>query len=129
MAAAFLRRKLGREMVEESSTAVKSAEASPLAQEVMQEIGVDMSPCQAKEIRESFREHFAVVVTLSDDSRERSPVWPFTRNIVHWNLPDPASVEGPPERKKAMLRNVRDEIARHVDEFVLEVAPQLNGAA
>lgn len=129
MAAAFLRRKLGREIVEESSTAVKSPEASPLALEVMQEVGVDMSPCQANEIRESFREHFAFVVTLSDDSRERSPVWPFTRNIVHWNLPDPASVEGPPERKKAMLRNVRDEIARRVDEFVLEVASQLHGAA
>lgn len=129
MAAAFLRLKLGREVVEEASTAVKSPESSPLAQEVMQEIGVDISRCQAKEIRESFREHFAFVVTLSDDSRERSPVWPFTKNIVHWNLPDPASVDGSPERKKAIFRNVRDEIARHVDEFAAEFAPRLKGVA
>ena len=129
MAAAFLRRKLGREVVEEASTAVNSPEASPLTQEVMQEVGVDISPIQAKDVKASFREHFAFVVTLSDDSQERSPVWPFTKNIVHWNLPDPASVEGSPEGKKAMFRRVRDEIARRVDEFALEVAPTLRGAA
>jgi protein-tyrosine-phosphatase len=129
MAAAFLRRKLGREIVEEASTAVKSPEASPLAQEVMQEIGVDISPCEPKEIKESFREHFAFVVTLSDDSQERSPVWPFTKNIVHWNMPDPTAVEDSPEREKAMLRRVRDDIARRVDEFAVEFAPRLKGAA
>jgi arsenate reductase (thioredoxin) len=129
MAAAFLRRKLGREVVEEASTAVKSPEASPMAQEVMQEVGVDISQVEAKEIKESFREHFAFVVTMSDDSRERSPVWPFTRNIVHWNLPDPANEDGPPERKKAMFRRVRDEIARHVDKLALELAPRLKGVA
>lgn len=129
MAAAFLRRKLGRELVEEASTAVNSPDASPLAQEVMQEIGVDISRCEAKEIKDSFREHFAFVVTLSDDSRERSPVWPFARNVVHWSLPDPASEDGSPERKKAMFRRVRDEIAQRVDEFVVELAPRLNGVA
>lgn len=129
MAAAFLRRKLGREVVEEASTAVTLAEANPLAQEVMQEVGVDISPIQAKDVKESFREHFAFVVTLSDDSQERSPVWPFTKNTVHWNMPDPANVDGTPERKKAMFRRVRDEIARRVDEFALEVAPTLRGAA
>jgi arsenate reductase len=129
MAAAFLRRKLGREVVEEASTAVNSPEASPLTQEVMQEVGVDISPCQAKEIKESFREHFAFVVTMSDDASERSPVWPFTKNLVHWNMPDPASVDGPPERKKAMFRRVRDEISRRVDEFAIEFAPRLKGAA
>jgi arsenate reductase (thioredoxin) len=129
MAAAFLRRKLGHEVVEEASTAVMSQEASPLALEVMEEVGVDISPCQAKEIKESFREHFAFVVTMSDDTQERSPVWPFTKNLVHWNMPDPASVDGPPERKKAMFRRVRDEIARRVDEFAIEFAPRLKGAA
>jgi arsenate reductase len=129
MAAAFLRRKLGRDFVEEASTAVKSPEASPLAQEVMQEVGVDMSPCEARDVKASLREHFACVVTLSDDSQERSPVWPFTRNIVHWNLPDPASEDGPPERKRGMFRRVRDEIARRVDEFAQELAPRLKGVA
>ena len=73
MAAAFLRRKLGREVVEEASTAVNSPEASPLTQEGMQEVGVDISPCQAKEIKESFREHFAFVVTMSTTRRNAVP--------------------------------------------------------
>jgi arsenate reductase (thioredoxin) len=129
MAAALLRRRLGDELVEEASTAVKSPDASPLAQEVMQEIGVDISGCEAKDVKASLGEHFACVVTLSDDSRERSPVWPFTKNIVHWNLPDPAIVDGPPESKKAMLRRVRDEIGRRVDELAKDLTPRLRGAA
>jgi arsenate reductase len=129
MAAAFLRRKLGREIVEEASTAVSSSEASPMTQEMMQEVGVDISPVQAKDIKESFHEHFAFVVTMSDDSNERSPVWPFTKNIVHWNMPDPTNEDGSPERKRAMFRRVRDEIARRVDEFVLELTPRLKGTA
>ena len=36
---------------------------------------------------------------------------------------------GRSERKKAMFRRVRDEIARRVDEFALELAPRLKGAA
>ena|SRR5215475_10479354 len=129
MAAAFLRRKLGNELVEEASTAVKSQEASPLAQEVMQEVGVDISRCEAKDVKASLREHFACIVTLSDDSQERSPVWPFTKNIVHWDLPDPAIEDGPPEKKKAMFRRVRDEIARRVDELAIELTPRLKGVA
>jgi hypothetical protein len=44
-------------------------------------------------------------------------------------MPDPASEAGSPERKKAMFRRVRDEIARRVDEFVMEVTPRLKGVA
>jgi protein-tyrosine-phosphatase len=51
------------------------------------------------------------------------------RGYVHWNLPDPASEDGPPERKRAMFRRVRDEIARRVDEFAQELAPRLKGVA
>jgi arsenate reductase (thioredoxin) len=128
MAAAFLRKNLGDEIVG-ASTATNSPEATPLAVEVMQEVGIDISRQEAKEVKESLREHFAVVVTLSDDSKERSPVWPFTRNLVHWNLADPAAADGSPERRKAVLRSVRDEIGRRVEEFAREFAPRLKGVA
>lgn len=126
MAAAFLERVAGEHLGAES-TAVRSIEANPLAAEVMREVGIDLSQERAKPVADSLKEHFACVVTLSDDSRERSPVWPFSRNIVHWSLSDPGVIEGPPERQREAFRRVRDEIRQRVNQFASEVAPRLEG--
>ena len=124
MAAAFLRR-LSGDRLGAASTAVKSVEASPLAAEVMREFGVDINTQEAKPVAQSLKEHFVVVVTLSDDAKERSPVWPFTPSLVHWNLPDPATSDGAPEQQREMFRSVRDEIARRVTDLTNRVVPQL----
>jgi protein-tyrosine-phosphatase len=124
MAAAFLRRVSG-DRLGTASTAVKSVDASPMAAEVMREVGVDINTQEAKPVAQSLKEHFAVVVTLSDDTKERSPVWPFAPRLVHWSLPDPASTDGAPEQQREMFRKVRDEIARRVTELANRVAPQL----
>jgi len=110
--------------LETASTAVKSVAAHTLAEEVMSEIGVDISTHPAKPVAQSLKEHFAVVVTLSDDSKERSPVWPFTRNLVHWNLPDPAAVDGPPEQRREAFRRTRDELHYRTRELVRSMQPQ-----
>jgi arsenate reductase len=113
------------------STAVKSTEVSPAAVEVMNEVGIDLNSHEAKPIAESLKQSFAFVVTMSDEAKERSPVWPFTRNIVHWNMPDPASEElesEASERKRDNFRRVRDDISRKVIEFSRRMGPQLQGA-
>jgi len=79
-------------------------ESSPLAEEVMREVGVDISEDEPKEIKELFQEYFTFVITLSDDATERSPVWPFTRNLFHWSLADPAATEGSPEQRREAFR-------------------------
>jgi Low molecular weight phosphotyrosine protein phosphatase len=68
--AALLRRVTDE--LETASTAVQSVAADQLAGEVLSEIGVDLTKQPAKSVEQSFREHFAVVVTLSDDTKERS---------------------------------------------------------
>jgi arsenate reductase (thioredoxin) len=128
MAQGFLRR-LMDDKVGAASTAVISPDINPLAVEVMKEVGVDISADKPKVVKESLKEHFVCVVTLSDDSKERSPVWPFTRNLVHWNLPDPGATDAPPEQRREMFRRVRDEIARRVEEFARGLAPRLQSGA
>ena len=123
MAAALLG-KLTDEL-EPASTAVRSVAVNRMAEEVMSEIGVDISQQEAHSITESFHESYSVVVTLSDDSKERSPVWPFTRTLVHWNLPDPAAEEGPVERKKEGFRKLRDEIQNRAVELAKNITPKL----
>jgi arsenate reductase (thioredoxin) len=124
MAEGFLKRFAGEELIG-VSTAVKSPNADPLTNEVMSEVGVDISQQHAKPLADSLREHFAYVITVSDASHERHPVWPFTRNIIHWSLADPELVKGSAEQKRDVFRRVRDETARRVREFVQQVGPQL----
>jgi protein-tyrosine-phosphatase len=123
MAEGFLRRMTG-DQVEGKCTAVQP-ETNPLVAEVMKEVGIDVSQHKPNEIKELFREYFTCVVTLSDDAKERSPVWPFTRNLMHWSLPDPGAAEGSPEQRREAFRRVRDEIQRNVREFAARVAPVL----
>ena len=120
IAEGFLRSFGGDELVP-VSTATQSAEADPLAHDVMKEVGIDISGQHAKEIRESFKEHFSYVVTICDASREKFPVWPFARNIIHWSLADPEEIKGPTEQKREVLRRVRDEIGRNVREFLAQL--------
>lgn len=127
MAAALLRRMTDE--FEPASTAVKSVVAHGLGEEVMKEIGVDIAKQPARSVAQSLKEHSAVVVTLSDDSKERSPVWPFTRNVVHWNLPDPATVDCPLEQRREAFRRVRDEIHNRTTELVNTVQPVLKSRA
>jgi arsenate reductase len=117
MAEGFLRKFAGEELAV-VSTAVQSPDSDPLAVEVMREIGVDISGQQSMDVKESLKEHFSYVITVSDDSRERSPVWPFTRNLFHWSIADPERVSGSSEQKREAFRRVRDEISWKVREFV-----------
>jgi arsenate reductase (thioredoxin) len=99
MAEGFLRKLAGEELAV-VSTAVQSPDSDPLAAEVMKEIGVDISGQQSRGVKESLKEHFSYVITVSDNSRERSPVWPFTRNLFHWNIADPERLNGSLEQKR-----------------------------
>jgi arsenate reductase len=127
MAERFLEEVMHGEVVAES-TAVKSVDVNPTAVEVMNEVGIDLMTREPKPVAESLKEHFAVVVTLSDDTKERSPVWPFTRNLEHWNLPDPAAEDGSSEQKREVFRHVRDDISRKVIEFSRRFELQVQGA-
>ena len=126
MAAGFLCTSINEQAIGATSTAVKATDVSPLTVEVMEEIGIDITKQQAKSVEQSLKEHFACVVTLSDDSKERSPVWPFTKNLVHWNVVDPASTPGTMEQRRNAFRAVRDELQQLVGEFVRSVIPDLS---
>jgi arsenate reductase len=103
------------------SAATRSLQADPLAREVMQEVGIDISGQHAKDTKESLTEHFSYVVTVCDASREKFPLWPFTCNILHWSVLDPEQAQGTTEEKRQVFRHVRDEISRRVREFLDEL--------
>jgi|SRR5215469_517307 len=120
IAEGFLRTFAGDEFVA-MSAATRSPEADPVAREVMQEVGIDISGQHAKDIKdvkESLTEYFSYVVMVCDASREEFPLWPFTCDILHWSVLDPQQAQGTTERRRQVFRRVRDEISRRVREFL-----------
>jgi arsenate reductase len=128
MAEGFLRTFAGDEVVAVSA-AVRSPQSDPLAIEVMNEVGVDISGQRAKDVAESLKEHFSCVVTVCDASKERFPVWPFTPNTFHWSLLDPETADGPLEQRREVFRQVRDEIKENVRNFAVQTLVELHAGS
>jgi arsenate reductase (thioredoxin) len=112
-----------------ANAAIESVDSDGLTEEVMREAGVDITTQTPLGVKQSLHEHFGYVITLFDSSRERSPVFPFTTNLLRWNLRDPRLASGTPEQRKQLFRRVRDEINEHVREFVHEIGQAPSGRA
>lgn len=91
----------------------------PLAIQVMQELGIDISDHRAKGI-EAFRTQppMDLVVTVCDDAAESCPFFPHARRQEHWGFPDPSRVEGSEEERLAAFRHVRDTIDARINLFL-----------
>ena len=118
IAEGFLRVLAGDRYIPCSAGTDAAAAVSPLATEVMREAGIDISSQEPRELASLFRDTFNYVVVLCDGSRERSPVYPFTRNLLKWSVPDPEVVGGEPNARKQAFRQVRDEMKGRVEELV-----------
>jgi arsenate reductase (thioredoxin) len=89
---------------------------SPLATEVMSEVGIDISTQKPREIPSLFKDTFHFVVTLCDEPREHHPVYPFSRNVIAWSVSDPEVATG--DARKEAFRQVRDQIKGKVEELI-----------
>jgi arsenate reductase len=89
----------------------------PLAAEVMQEIGTDISRQESKSI-DTFRgQQFDCVITVCDQARQQCPTFPGGRTI-HWALEDPAAAQGGREKQRQAFRDARDRLREKVRGFL-----------
>lgn len=84
--------------------------------EVMRELGVDISAQRSKDVAEFLDQPVDIVVTLCSSARESCPVFPARVRTLHWDVDDPAAVEGTPAERLAAFRRTRDELARRIRE-------------
>lgn len=118
MAEGFLR-KWSKGEIEAVSTATESEEVSSIAREVMNEVGVDISRQQPRSLRESLKEHYPYVVSLYDSRRERFAIFPFTANLLRWNLKDATEDAASPQEERAAYRYVRDDLEVKVHDLLI----------
>lgn len=103
----------------------------PMAIEVMEEIGIDISHHTSKSVDAVLKEigvdvpegaeskysgcPLDVVVTVCDDAKENCPYVPAREGNVHAGFEDPSAVDGTEEERREAFRRVRDELSEWID--------------
>jgi arsenate reductase len=117
MAEGFLRALAGDEF-DVVSAGSEETPLDPDAVAAMSEVGIDISGHEPKAVNRYLGRRFSYVVMLCDRQKERScPIFPGAIWRLHWDLEDPSRVAAAGDRREAM-RRVRDDIQRHVMDFV-----------
>lgn len=95
-----------------------SDQVHPIAIQVMNEVGIDLSKNYPKNVDQFLDQRFDYVITVCDNARETCPI--FTgqvRQQLHIGFEDPAEARGSEEEIIEIFRRVRDEIKRDFLDF------------
>ncbi|MCM8831517.1 MAG: arsenate reductase ArsC [Candidatus Omnitrophica bacterium] len=117
MAEGFLRHLAG-DNFEVFSAGVTPTQVNPLAIKVMQEVGIDISKHRSKSVMEFIKDKFDYVITVCDHAKQTCPIFLGEYKKIHWNLEDPANVEGTEEEKLLAFRITRDKIKKFILDFI-----------
>lgn len=94
---------------------------NPLAIQVMQEIGIDISNHRSKSIADlpvGFTGDLSYLITLC--AEEACPAVVASATKLHWPFADPASHPGTDSEKLARFREVRDHLRSIISSFFLK---------
>ena len=127
MAEGFLR-SLAGDRFDVASAGTEPVPVNPGAIEAMSEVGIDISDHESKAVRAFLGQHFAYVITVCDRASERCPIFPGAVKRLEWNFPDPAAVTGPDAERRRLFRQVRDEIADRIRDFVETEVSSVGGS-
>ena len=117
MAEGWLRHLAG-DRFEVASAGTRPAGLHPDAVLVMREAGVDIAGHRSKNVSEFLQQPFEFVITVCDSAKEACPYFPGKVQRLHWSFPDPAASSGTYEERLAVFRQVRDQIADRIRDFI-----------
>ncbi|MCI0586498.1 MAG: arsenate reductase ArsC [Planctomycetes bacterium] len=120
-------RRLGGDRFEGASAGTEPSVVNPMAIEVMEEAGVDLSGHRSKHLREFSGRHFDFVVTVCDRAKESCPIFPGAPTLLHWSIPDPAAFTGTEKERLRVFRDARDEIRDRIRQFLEDVEGNRRG--
>ncbi len=97
---------------------------NPYTVRVLAEMGIDTRAQRSKDVREFLgRVHFAHLITVCGHAEENCPTaFLGVSKHIHWPLEDPAKFEGSDEAKLAKFRDVRDQIALLIQQWLVELS-------
>ena len=92
---------------------------NPGSVEAMAEVGIDISQHRSKSAAEFTAMPIDYVITVCDRAKETCPRWSGAVRLIHWSFDDPAAVTESPEQRRQVFRQVRDEIASSIRQFLV----------
>ncbi len=110
------------------SAGIEPKGLNPLAVEVMDEIGIDISNQHSKDVVSLLGQHIPYVVTVCDNAKERCPIFPGTWKFLHWSFRDPAAIQGSRDEKLRAFREDRDQIIAQIDDAFVRGSARSRGA-
>ena len=127
MAESILKHLLGHRIYVDS-VGVHEGDIDPMAVEVMEEIGIDLSRHRSKTFDELEDTSYDVIVSLSPEAQHRAVE--LTRvmacEVEYWPLLDPAHVEGTREQRLDVYRQIRDQLMQRIKlRFPAGAAPKV----
>jgi arsenate reductase (thioredoxin) len=119
MAEALLR-ELALDRFEVFSAGFEPTQVDPLAIEVMDERGIDISAARAKGTDDLLgKVHFGYVITVCERAQQQCPkTFPGMGTRLHWPFDDLAAVEGDHDDRLAAYREIRDQIETRIREWL-----------
>ena len=123
MCEAFLKHYAG-DRFDAQSAGLEPGELNPLAVGSMAEIGMDISQNKTKSVFEVWKsgDVFQHVVAVCDvESAERCPIFPGLTKCLHWPFHDRLKVTGTYEQKLEKVRQIRDEFAATIQDWLASV--------
>ncbi len=105
-----------------SAGTAPAAQVHPKAIEVMQELGVDLSPHTPKKVDQYLGESWDYVITVCGGAKEVCPVFQGkVKTQLHIGFEDPADAQGTEEEILEQFRTIRDQILRDLFAFYMKV--------
>jgi len=121
-----LLREIAGERVEVLSAGVAPSHLRPEAIAAMKEIGIDISGHRSKSIDEFATQALDYVITVCDNANEHCPTFAGPSQRIHWNIEDPAAVEGDEQTRLDAFRQARDELQGRLLLFATEEVASAN---
>jgi arsenate reductase len=110
--------RIGADDFEVYSAGTEPKGVNPFTVQVLGEAGIDWSAARSKSVHEFLGQPFDYVITVCDSARQTCPVFPGVHERLHWDLEDPAEVDGPDEQKLAAFRGTYQELEGRIQSFV-----------
>jgi arsenate reductase (thioredoxin) len=103
------------------SAGLEPGKLNPMVVEAMAEIGIDISRNKTESVFDVWKsgEAFQYVVAVCDaESAEKCPIVPGITKRLHWPFHDSSKVTGTREQKLQKVRDIRDQIAARVQDWL-----------
>ena len=123
MSEAFLKHYAG-DRFDAQSAGLEPGKLNPVVVEAMAEISIDISQNKTKSVFDTWKggELFQYVIAVCDaESAEKCPIFPGPTTRLHWSFQDPSKVTGTYEIKLQKVREIRDEIAFKIQDWLASV--------